>query len=76
MSVKITRHILDKQRGLEIVDIEDSHGRKHQIQVPILMHPDPDKFIAQEIAEFETAEAAITKHIAERFDPETLERLK
>jgi len=76
MAANITKHAFDKLRALEIVDIEDSHGRKHQIQVPMQSGHDPDAFIQQEIAEFEAQESKITAHIEKRFHPETLKRLK
>lgn len=75
MSARIVRHVFDKLRCIEIVDIEDSHGRQHQIQVA-MDFPHLDAFIEKEIAAFEAQEAWITEHIAVRFDPETLERKK
>lgn len=75
MSATITKHIFDKQRCLEIIDIEDSHGRRHQIQVS-MSDPNLDAFIQKEIAEFEAMEDSITEHIEKRFHPKTLERLK
>lgn len=74
MSVRIVRHIIDKQRAVEIVDLEDDHGRKHQIQPGILDGTDVEAFIAREIALFEEQEAAISAHIEKRFAAGTLER--
>lgn len=74
MSVRIVRHIIDKQRAIEIVDLEDDHGRKHQIQPGILDGTDVEAFIAREIALFEEQEAKLAAHIEARFDPNTLER--
>lgn len=74
MSVRIVKHIIDKQRGVEIVDLEDDHGRKHQIQPGILDGTDVEAFIAREIALFEEQEKKISEHIEARFDPDTLER--
>jgi hypothetical protein len=71
MSVEIIRHVFDKQRCLEIVDIQDSHGRTHQIQAPM---QDADAFIDKEISAFAELEDRITSHIEARFNPETLER--
>lgn len=70
----ILSHRFDKQRLLEIVDLEDMHGRKHQIQAPILDGFNTDAFIQGEIAQFEAQERAITEHIAARFDAITLQR--
>lgn len=62
MAVTITKSVIDKQRCLKIVDVEDSHGRKHQVQVGFLTHPDPDGFIRAEIALFAEAEEKIAEH--------------
>jgi hypothetical protein len=67
VAVKVTRSIIDKQRGVKEVDIEDSHGRRHQIQVGFLAHPDPDGFIRAEIAKFAADEEKLNGH--EEFKP-------
>lgn len=76
MAVTIKSHKFIKEKALEEVVLIDSHGREHHIQVPILSGIDPDAFIQGEIAEFEATEAKLTEHIASRFDPQTMERLK
>lgn len=76
MSISIKRHVFVKEKALEEVVLEDSHGREHHIQIPVLSGVDPDAFIKNEMDAFAETEAKLTEHINSRFDPETLERLK
>lgn len=86
--IKVVSHIFDKQQACETAILEDSHGRKHQVQVFILQDkcphchrpyegqpPDPDKIINEAITQHSQDSDKISRHIKKRFNTETLERL-
>jgi hypothetical protein len=87
--MKILSHKFDPKQAAEIVVLEDAHGRVQHVHIPILRdrcphcgtpYPggvcDPDEILREMLAIHEDQEAVIAQHIAERFDPKTLEKLK
>lgn len=75
MSVEKIYHVFDKSTASEYVILQDGHGRKLHLRVPVLRGPEPKKFIEQQIADFEQQEKDINEHIAAHFNPDTLEKL-
>lgn len=68
--MKVISHEVYPERGIEEMIVEDDHGRKAHFQCSILNGPDPDKFFADQMAEFELQERKLSRHVKD-FKPKT-----
>lgn len=72
MSIEIIRHFVDGERGMEVMDVRDSHGRSAQFQCGVLPgNPEPASFFDGCLKEFAAQEEALTIH-KKNFKPRTL----
>jgi hypothetical protein len=63
MSVEIIREFIDRESAQHIWLLQDSHGRKKQVQASILDGPDPKEFLAKEVEEFAAQEQKIADYL-------------